>query len=72
MAEENVINIGAARAKTDTEEAAELRERIVRILGDLMTEMRAAERKSFHVEFSIQRDAIGMPFFIGPTISKRF
>ncbi len=58
--------------KNDAEIAAEYKERIGKILGSLMDVMREAERKDFKAEFQIQRDSLGMPFFIGPTISKRY
>jgi hypothetical protein len=58
--------------KNDAEIAAEFKERASKTLGLLMDIMREAERKDMRIEFTIQRDQIGMPFFIGPTISKRY
>ena len=54
------------------EKAAAYKARTVEILGELMMLMREAEREDFRIEFAIQRDQIGIPFFIGPTIVKRF
>jgi len=54
------------------EKAADYKARAVETLGDLIELMRAAEREDFRIEFSIQRDQLGVPFFTGPTISKRF
>jgi len=58
--------------KNDAEIAADYKERASKVLGSLMDIMREAERKDFRIDFQIQRDTIGMPFFIGPTISKRY
>lgn len=67
----NIVALHSAK-KTDAEQAADYKERVLKILGDLMTAMREAERQDFRVEFQIARDAIGMPYFVGPTIIKRF
>jgi hypothetical protein len=58
--------------KNDQDLAAEYKERASKLLGQLADVMREAERKDFRIDFQFQRDQIGMPFFIGPTISKRY
>lgn len=58
--------------RNDAETAADLKQRAVKILGDLMDLMREGERKDFRIDFAINRDPQGMPFFIGPNITKRY
>jgi hypothetical protein len=69
--EQNVVALHSAKT-SDTEKAADYKERVSKILGDLMSVMREAERGDFRIDFQISRDSIGMPYFVGPTISKRF
>jgi hypothetical protein len=70
---ENVVDIAAAReGKTVEAMAADYKQRSLQLLGDLVDLMREAETKSFVIEFAIQRDGVGRPFFVGPHISKRF
>jgi hypothetical protein len=57
---------------TAEELAATYKAATVRILGELMELMRQAERADFRIEFQIQRDPMGIPFFTGPSICKRF
>jgi hypothetical protein len=64
--------IPLVRPLNDADLALEYKERASKVLGTLMDIMREAERKDFRIDFQIQRDPIGMPFFIGPSISKRY
>lgn len=70
----DVTDLESIRAsKLNAEEkAAAYKGRAVKILGDLMDLLREAEKEEYRIEFQIQRDPIGVPFFIGPTIVKRF
>jgi hypothetical protein len=70
----DVTDLESFRAKNlgAEEKAAAYKGRVVKILGDLMDTLREAEREEYRIEFSIQRDPLGVPFFIGPTIVKRF
>jgi hypothetical protein len=57
---------------TAEEKAEDYKCRTIETLGDLVELMRAAEREDFRIEFAIQRDQMGVPFYTGPNISKRF
>jgi hypothetical protein len=73
MTDEQPINIiPLNRGKNDTEKAADYKERAGKIIGDLLTLMREAEREDFRIDFQFSRDSIGMPFCIGPVLTKRF
>jgi hypothetical protein len=69
--DQNVVALHSAKT-SDAEKAADYKDRVSKILGDLMAVMREAERQDFRIDFQIGRDAIGMPFFTGPAIIKRF
>ena len=60
------------RAPTDAETANEYKERASKILGELMETMRESERKGFIIEFQINRDQLGRPWFAAPTVIKRY
>jgi hypothetical protein len=69
----DVVDIESVRAAQSAEDkATRYKARTVEILGDLMALLREAEREDFRIEFEIKRDPLGVPFFIGPTIVKRF
>ena len=70
----DVVDLESIRAKqlSAEEKALAYKTRVVKILGDLMDTLREAEKEEYRIEFSIQRDPLGVPFFIGPTIVKRF
>jgi hypothetical protein len=61
-----------SRPKTDAEKAADYRERVGDLIGQLLTIMREAEHEDFRIEFSVGRDPIGMPYCMGPFLTKRF
>jgi hypothetical protein len=70
-----VTDIESARApkpESAEQQAARYKARAVKILGDLMDVMRESEKEDFRIEFTIQRDPLGAPYFIGPIIVKRF
>ena len=71
---DEITHLEAHRGKKlGAEEQANLyKSRTVKILGDLMDLLREAEKEDYRIEFAIQRDSLGVPYFIGPTIVKRF
>ena len=70
---DNVVDIESVRAIPSAEQkAADYKARAVKILGDLMDLLREAEKQEYRIEFQIQRDPLGVPYFLGPTIVKRF
>jgi hypothetical protein len=74
MPDDRIVDLDARRNSpvTAEEKAADYKARAIEALGTLMDLMRAAEREDFRIDFSIMRDGLGVPFFTGPTISKRF
>ncbi len=74
MADDKIIDIDERRNRPASaeEKAACYKAKAVEILGDIVDLMREAEREDFRIEFQIMRDAVGVPFFTGPSISKRF
>lgn len=68
------IDLDAARSRNQNAEdkARDYKARSLKILGDLVDLMREAEREDYRIEWLVQRDQLGMPYFLGPTIVKRF
>ena len=64
--------IALSRPKNDAEQAADYKERAGKLIGELLTLMREAEREDYRIEFQIGRDSVGMPFCIGPVLIKRY
>jgi len=74
MPDDRIVDLDARRntPATAEEKAADYKTRAIETLGELMDLMRAAEREDFRIDFSIMRDQLGVPFFTGPVVSKRF
>lgn len=58
--------------KTDAEKAADYKERAGKMIGDLLNLMREAEREDFRIDFQLSRDQLGVPFALGPYVTKRY
>lgn len=68
------IDLDAARSRNQNAEdkARDYKARSLKLLGDLVDLMREAEREDYRIEWLVQRDQLGLPYFLGPTIVKRF
>ena len=71
MPDENVVPLKSA-ARNDSDIARDYKERADKILQQMLTLMREAQRDVMLIEVNFQRDPLGHQFLVGPHVVKRW
>ena len=74
MSDDDVIKLSEHRKPEQSadQRAAHYKAAATEVLGQLMELMRESEREDFTINFQIQRDPIGVPFYANLHVIKRF